>query len=335
MPTLTRTCSLAAAALLAGAAHADHTRNILITGYWPPTNEMLRPWSQNTEQNPGGWIGANWEGRGYDIYAYFPEFPGGTGMNPKGNGDLEVDYQDTAADWAQIVAAIRPVAIITFSRANTTRGWEMEPACQRFRLSGEPLVPGRTVPIYTIDYVPQTRPVDVPIAAETPGHIRNSSLPMQAIVDAVRAGIPSPTDIDPFVQNYDPMNPNGFDFAGGFLSGYIGYLGIWYSEDHAAADDPSRCVAAGHVHVGQGTNVLIARQATEISLRQLIAHVNSILPLCPADFNGDGSLDPDDLGDFINCYFSLPPCDGADFNADGSVDPDDLGDFINNYFAGC
>ncbi|MGD9688906.1 MAG: lamin tail domain-containing protein [Phycisphaerales bacterium] len=59
-------------------------------------------------------------------------------------------------------------------------------------------------------------------------------------------------------------------------------------------------------------------------------------PACPQDFNNDGSVDPDDLGDYINCYFSVPPCDRADFNNDGSVDPDDLGDFINVYFGpGC
>ena len=69
--------------------------HVLITGYWPPTNEMLRQWSQDPEQNPGGWVGENWEGRGYNIYAFFPEFPGGTGQNPKGDGDFEVDYQDT------------------------------------------------------------------------------------------------------------------------------------------------------------------------------------------------------------------------------------------------
>ncbi|MGD9690851.1 MAG: hypothetical protein AB7Q91_14890 [Phycisphaerales bacterium] len=58
-------------------------------------------------------------------------------------------------------------------------------------------------------------------------------------------------------------------------------------------------------------------------------------PACAADFNQDGNLDPDDLGDFINCFFQMPPCPQADFNADGNVDPDDLGDFINAYFAGC
>ncbi|MGD9691173.1 MAG: serine hydrolase [Phycisphaerales bacterium] len=61
----------------------------------------------------------------------------------------------------------------------------------------------------------------------------------------------------------------------------------------------------------------------------------SLTITCPADFNGDGNLDPDDLGDMINCYFTLPPCRQADYNADGNIDPDDLGDFINAYFAGC
>ncbi len=55
---------------------------------------------------------------------------------------------------------------------------------------------------------------------------------------------------------------------------------------------------------------------------------------CAADFNSDGNLDPDDLADYIACYF-LPPCDGADFSGDGNVDPDDLADYIAAYFAGC
>ncbi|MGE3320848.1 MAG: matrixin family metalloprotease [Phycisphaerales bacterium] len=55
-------------------------------------------------------------------------------------------------------------------------------------------------------------------------------------------------------------------------------------------------------------------------------------PNCPADFNGDGNVDPDDLGDYINCFFQIPACPQADFNNDGNVDPDDLGDFINVFF---
>ncbi|MGD9689866.1 MAG: hypothetical protein AB7K52_09465 [Phycisphaerales bacterium] len=55
---------------------------------------------------------------------------------------------------------------------------------------------------------------------------------------------------------------------------------------------------------------------------------------CPRDFNRDGEVDPDDLGDFLNCFFTLP-CPGADANRDGNIDPDDLGDYINIFFGGC
>ena len=58
-------------------------------------------------------------------------------------------------------------------------------------------------------------------------------------------------------------------------------------------------------------------------------------PPCPADFNHDGTLDPDDLADFIGCYFDAPPCAAPDFNSDGSSDPDDLSDYIGASFARC
>jgi len=59
------------------------------------------------------------------------------------------------------------------------------------------------------------------------------------------------------------------------------------------------------------------------------------LPTCPADFNGDGTLDPDDLADYIGAYFAAPAGAGSDFNADGNTDPDDLADFIGAFFSGC
>ena len=57
--------------------------------------------------------------------------------------------------------------------------------------------------------------------------------------------------------------------------------------------------------------------------------------VCPADFNADGTLDPDDLADYIGSYFGDPPATGSDFNQDGLTDPDDLADFIGAFFAGC
>ena len=58
-------------------------------------------------------------------------------------------------------------------------------------------------------------------------------------------------------------------------------------------------------------------------------------PACPADLNHDGTLDPDDLADYIGAYFSVPPGAGSDFNADGTTDPDDLADYIGAFFSGC
>ncbi len=56
---------------------------------------------------------------------------------------------------------------------------------------------------------------------------------------------------------------------------------------------------------------------------------------CRADLNGDGALDPDDLSDFIGCYFTVPPCAAGDYNGDGLTDPDDLSDYIGAFFTGC
>ncbi len=54
---------------------------------------------------------------------------------------------------------------------------------------------------------------------------------------------------------------------------------------------------------------------------------------CPADFNRDGNIDPDDLSDYIACFFSPVPCPAADINFDGNIDPDDLSDYIALFFA--
>lgn len=60
---------------------------------------------------------------------------------------------------------------------------------------------------------------------------------------------------------------------------------------------------------------------------------------CPAEFNHDGVVNPDDLADFITCFFlevQVPgTCGDADFNLDESMNPDDLADFITAFFAAC
>ncbi len=100
---------------------------VMLTGYWPPSNEMLRQFSANPVQNPEGWVGENWEGRGYDLYAFFPEFnPPDCNNCGRGMGDLEVDYQDTSQDFWFIADSLQPIAVITFSRGSINFSWELE-----------------------------------------------------------------------------------------------------------------------------------------------------------------------------------------------------------------
>jgi hypothetical protein len=62
-------------------------------------------------------------------------------------------------------------------------------------------------------------------------------------------------------------------------------------------------------------------------------------PACPGDFDLDGFVNPDDLADFINCFFldvqAPGSCPNADFNHDGFRNPDDLADFITGFFTPC
>jgi hypothetical protein len=61
-----------------------------------------------------------------------------------------------------------------------------------------------------------------------------------------------------------------------------------------------------------------------------------VAPPCAGDFNGDGLLNPDDLSEFITCFFlqlQFPGfCPSGDFNQDGLLNPDDLSEFITIFF---
>lgn len=275
--------SLAAAAAGIALAHAcvapalAQPRNILITGFWPPTNNMLRGFSPLAASNPGGWIGGNWEGRGYNVYAHFPEFPGQTGPNwGRGSGDMEVDYQDVAADFARLTGEYRPVAVVTFSRSNTSLGWEMEPAYQRFRLVNEPAtVNGRAIPSYSPDYFGVTTPLGLPIASEPLGRIRTSNLPMQGIVDAVRAQVPANL-LNPFIDTFDPNSSSSDAFGGNFVSGYTGYLNTWYRDQNLPGQSANPVYAAGHIHVGPNVTTAAGELGTAVTLRTLMTHLDAL-----------------------------------------------------------
>lgn len=251
---LRRITVLGIALLAAGLAAAEYTHNIMITGFWPPTNEMIRRFSNNPDQNPDGWIGENWEGRGYNIYSYFPEFPDGSW--PIGQGDLEVDYQDTSSDFWRITDEVKPIALITFSRGNENTSWEIE-----WRQ--------RNLKTWIDDYREPYQPTPSPPDKDEPaGHIRYSSLPMEEIRDAVNA---AKLGIRAYIDK-------GSGFGGGFVSEFMAYHGTWYHDLHADPSDDAWCIAGGHIHVGGRVSIEKGIQATEISLRELIDYVDSQIP---------------------------------------------------------
>jgi hypothetical protein len=249
--------------LAADVCLADHTQNILLTGYWPPTNEMLRKFSTDPNQNPGGWQGQNWQGLGYNIYAYFPEFPGGTGSNPKGNGDFEIDYQDVGSwqppaaptgDFWRITGLVHPVAIMSYGQG--TGPWEMEFNARN--------LPSAT---WDNDYLSPTKPTPAPPdTTQASGYVRHSSLPLDAIAEAVNssgAGINAWIDWD-----VDP---------GHFLCEYMAYHDAWYQSIHGDPCDQYYCVAAGFTHLAAGVSPSNGTTAVEAALRALISQLDSQL----------------------------------------------------------
>ena len=238
---------------------------IMVTGYWPPTNEMVRHFSQNLKLNPEGWQGENWEGRGYDVVSFFPEFdPADCNNCGQGYGDLEVDYQDFSQDYWPIVEAVQPVGIITFSRGFNDMSWELE----------NRLV-NRTnwYDDYTAPLLPTPNPPDDTVENY---HVRYTSLPVNEIINAIDE---AHIGLDPYLDNTN---------AGMFLSEFSGYYGVWYKETFEE-DIENPCFAGGHIHVGAQVDWDTAKEAAEVSIRALIEHIDQFMILS-GDCNSDGEV---------------------------------------------
>ncbi len=88
--------------------------------------------------------------------------------------------------------------------------------------------------------------------------------------------------------------------------------------------------------LGTATNLGEPREVNLSLFRTACVPVIGRVPVaCPADFNGDGFVNPDDLSDYITAYFQSPPDPRTDYNDDGRIDPDDLSDIIVAYFTAC
>jgi hypothetical protein len=225
-------------------------RNIVLTGYWPPTNQMLAQFSTDKKLNPSGWKGRNWRHLGYDVYSFFPTFPKGLRENPQGQGDFRVDYQATQADFRGITRQLIPIAIISFGRGDGP--WEVEYNAVN---SVE----------WTDDFVEPVQMSKLPPEQIAPiGHKRHSSLPVEAIADAVnqaQIGVHAWVDWE--------GNP------GTSLGNYIAYLVSWYQDFYSDASEMDRCLAAGFIHVSADLPLAKAIKATEITLETTINHIEA------------------------------------------------------------
>ena len=218
---------------------------------------MLRQFSTDSSQNPGGWQGENWNGYGFNVYSYFPEFPpdGGPFADPSGSperigsvdSDFRVDYQDTSEDFWRIMDEQRPVILIITSWGSGP-GWEIEaregghgsvvnsPEQDR---SSDGNGPSIRPEVGTIDPRSWTA-----ISTYRAGTFLDSTLPMVEIEAAVDAlGI---TDVA--IVN---------DTSSNNLSGFMALHGVYYNQI-----SPHN-VAAGHIHVN-GATVSVADAETLI-----------------------------------------------------------------------
>ena len=280
------------------------SNNILLCGYWPPSNEGVRHFSTNHLLNPDGWQGRNWENRGFDIISYFPYFDEPNCEDcGQGYGDFEVDYQDTSEDWWNIVDSVSPIAIITFSRGYIDFSWELE--WQYFNYFN-------WVPDFTAPYLPTPSPPDSTIPNNTP---RYSTLPMEEIVSSIDS---SHLGLNPYIDF-----TNG---AGNYLSEFMGYHGVWYKSKMDSLN--LACIIAGHVHVGGLIDWSTTREAVNITVREVIKKVNQYYDL-PGDINHDGVLSLLDMLEIIDFIFGSTNLSDdqvytADINQDNQIDLFDL-----------
>jgi len=221
-------------------------RNIVLTGYWSPTSEMIYQFSNDPELNPDGWIGENWEDCGYDVYAFFPAFNRET-------RDFEVDYQATWEDFWSTVEIYNPIAIISWGAG--AGPWEIENNA-------------RNLSSWYNDYEHPYQPTPSPPDDTVPvNYVRHSTLPVAAIEAAVDEQSPLNAWVD--------WNGN----AGAFLCEYMAYLGMWYQGIHSSPDDEYPCLGSGFIHVSAGVNLGYATEAAQITLRTTIEYLHSFIDL--------------------------------------------------------
>lgn len=219
------------------------TKNVLLTGYWPPTNKIMRELSPKAGEQ---WQGKNWRGLGYDVYAYFPENTEGTGGI--GEGDFRVDFAAVYNDFMRITQELKPVAILSLGLGDGP--WELErvyhPVFAQWFATGK-------IPSQVGEKIRYSIP-----ASLSQRITRRSTLPLEKIKQAVAAL--GENGLTPWIDETDG--------AGTYVCAFTGYLESWYQSQHSDPSDPAHTKAAGFIHV-KGSEAQ-AKASMEASLEALI-----------------------------------------------------------------
>lgn len=225
-------------------------RVVLLTGYWPPTNEMLRDFSADPKVNPKGWKGKNWKNSGYDIYAFFPEFV--DSKDRVGTGPFPVDFASTFNDFMRITAEKKPAMILSFG--NGVGPWEVE---THFPAHYQNMFQSEKIPSFLkqeiLFPIPQSLKSDQTYPAR---------LPFEAILHSVNSST------NPHLKARIDTN----DDAGDFLCGFIGYLGGWYFDQMKEAPLDQRMYGNGFIHVSGNL------EEAKVSLEKTL---DAVLPTLP------------------------------------------------------
>ena len=269
-------------------------RIILLFGYWPPTDigidgrhGMLWDWKDKTTITTP-------KGTSYDLLAISPTFtaPVGTegptskvpfwGMGASDANSFRVDYRDTSDKFWTIVATYRPIAIMSFSRWEIDKTWNLDDWATNW---------GNTTCIVSLNYYDLTTmttrtmtwnppyagasaqdpaPYKAlgPIAGSPPDSTRvvetrlYSNLPETAIIAAVNAEVPGIT-----AQLNDTAGP------GTFVSNFLAYHVVWYREAYTGDQN---CLLSGHTHVGGAISVADAANAVKAQLKELYKALDAL-----------------------------------------------------------
>ena len=113
---------------------------------------------------------------------------------------------------------------------------------------------------------------------------------------------------------------------GQFVSEFMGYHGVWYKGTHSFDDDA--CIIAGHIHVGGLIDWETARQASEISIREIIDYVDQF-SYTSGDINNDEIIDILDIVILVNAIMgttelTITQTYAADLNGDSLVNIQDI-----------